>query len=130
MRKFKTRFGVESTTMSERFISALVVDAFLLFAGFESAIGQWFRKTYPSHVAVALGIIVVSLGTWAHLRRPDGKTERDKFQLWAVISLFVAVFVAFGQDEPRLPRDTAISLFLLFSIGKTIYHGDNITGRS
>jgi hypothetical protein len=47
-----------------------------------------------------------------------------------VISLIIAVFVAFGQDEPRLPRDIAIGLFLLFSIGKVIYHGDHITKGS
>ena len=118
--------------LPERWITALVVDAFLLFEGIQSAIGQWFRETYPTaaRVAVPFGVIMFALGTWVHLRRADRKSERDKFQLWGVISLFVALFVAFGQDEPRLPRDTAISLFLLFSIGKTIYHGDHITGRS
>ena len=113
--------------LPERVITALVVDAFLLFVGFESAIGESFRETYSTRVAVPLSIILVALVTWAHLRRADRKTERDKFQFWGLISLLVAFYVAFGQDEPRLPRDTAISLFLLFSIGKVIYHGDHIT---
>jgi hypothetical protein len=118
--------------LTERLVTALVVDASLLFVGFESSIGQCFRETYPtaSHVAIWLGVILFALGTWAHLRRADRKPERDKFQLWGLISLFVALFVAFGEHEPRLPRDTAISLFLLFSIGKVIYHGDHITRRS
>jgi hypothetical protein len=118
--------------LPERLITALVVDAFLLFVGLESSIGQSLRETYPNaaHVVIPLGIVLFALGTWAHLRRADRKTQRDKFQLWGLIALFVVIFVAFGQDEPRLPRDTAINLFLLFSIGKVIYHGDHITGRS
>lgn len=116
--------------LPERLITALIVDAFLLFVGFESALGQWLRQTYSTRIAVPLVISLIALPTWGHLRRADRKTERDKFQLWGVVSLFVALFVAFAQDQPPLPRDKAIGLFLIFSIGKAIYHGDHITGRT
>jgi hypothetical protein len=48
----------------------------------------------------------------------------------AALAIVSSVLVAFGQDQPPLPRDKAIGLFLIFSIGKTIYHGDRITGRN
>jgi hypothetical protein len=109
--------------MSERLITALVVDAFLLFVGFESALGEWFRETHPTaaHIAVWLGVALCALGTWAYLRTPDTKTQLDKLRFWAFISFFIAFFVAFGLESARSPRNMAVGLFLLFAIGKIFY---------
>ncbi len=111
--------------MSERLITALVVNAFLLFVVFESATGQWFLETYPTagHVAVWLGILGCALGTWVHLKRPDNKSERDKLQIWFLISFFAALLiVAVGADAGRLSRRDAAGLFLLFAIWKVGHH--------
>jgi hypothetical protein len=110
--------------MSERFFTALVVDAFLLFVVFESATGKWIRETYPTagHIAVWLGILGCAVGAWAHLRRPDKGTQSDTLQLWALIALFVALFVVFSQESPKSTREIVLGFFLLFAIGKVVAH--------
>jgi hypothetical protein len=111
--------------MSERLLTALVVDAFVLIITFESAIGNSFREQNPigSRFAVGLGILACAIGTWFYLKKPARKTEKEIREVWVVVTFFVGFFVVFGQDDMPHTSFTVFGLFLLFGLGKIAIHG-------
>jgi hypothetical protein len=115
--------GYNPHSMTERWVTALLVDAILLLCVFEGAVGRSFREQYPiaGNIAIGVGLAACAAGTWRYMKSHQKSTERDARQNWLVVSFLVAIVVAFGR-EPRNAVLDGLGLFLLFAIGKVMLH--------
>jgi len=111
-------------TVTERLVTALVVDAFLVWVVLEGGTGRNFREQYPAagHVAVWLGLVACVIGTWIYLKSAGNKTDRDIRRTWIIVSFFAAVFVVLGQDREPSTVSIAFGLLLMFALGKVMHH--------
>jgi hypothetical protein len=117
----RDNFGVP---MSERLVTALVVDAVALLAIFGGEGTRALLGPNPVVLYATFGLAVVAcvVCTWKYLKSPDKSSDQDKRRTWLVVSFLAATLVVFWQKgKPPVPF-IALGFFLLFAIGKVILH--------
>jgi hypothetical protein len=110
--------------MRERVVAALVVDALILLIVYGTIIDE--KNPGSDKWVLALAIVACFAGTWMRLRMRHESSSRDKRHLWLFIALICAIVIGFNrirekEDGTNVKQDAA-ALFLLFAIGKGIYH--------
>lgn len=111
-------------TMSERLVTALVVDAVALLVIFEGEGGRALLGPSPIvlYTAGGLAVVACAVGTWKYLKSPDTSSDQDKRRTWLAVSFLTAILVVFWQDRTPPVPFIAIGFFLVFAIGKVAHH--------
>ena len=110
--------------MRERVVTALVVDTLILLAVYGTIIDEKNRGS--DEWVLVLAVIVCFAGTWMRLRMKREWSDRDKRHLWLFIALVFAIVIGSSWIQEKEGRanlkQEAATLFLVFAIGKGMYH--------